>query len=75
MNNQAATDFIESFYEDVIESMADADREPIDPQYRLGVRRLASAFFHKFELFEIEEILPDLIIRDVDSWFSGHEQN
>jgi hypothetical protein len=73
MNSRAAVDFIESFYEDVIAAMADADSTPVSPQYRLGIRRLASAFFHKFELFEMGEIIPNVTPPDVDTWFSGRE--
>lgn len=73
MSNQTALDFIESFYEDVVGAMSDADKEPTDLQYRLGIRRIAWAFFNKFELFEIDHILPNLINRDVDAWFSGAE--
>lgn len=73
MNSQTAADFIESFYEDVATAMSDANCEPIDFQYKLGVRRLAWAFFNKFELFEIDKILPNLANRDVDAWFSGQE--
>jgi hypothetical protein len=73
MNDQTYANFIESFYEDIIECMADADRDPGNVQYRLGIRRIAWAFFNKFELFEIDRILPNLTRRDVDAWFSGSE--
>lgn len=73
INDQTAVNFIESLYEDVIGAMADANEEEVDPQYRLGVRRLASAFFNKFELFEIQRLLPKLTNRDVDAWFAGQE--
>lgn len=66
-------DFITSLHEDIVEAMNDIDNEPSDAQYRLGVRKLAWAFFQKFELFGIQEILPDLEERDVDAWYAGRE--
>ena len=70
MEDNLAQDFIESFYEDVIEAMSEADNDANNIQYRLGVRKLAWAFFNKFEIFEIERILSRLTKHEVDAWFS-----
>lgn len=72
-DNHTLHDFIKSLYEDVVQAMDDADDEQGEPNYRLGVRRLAKAFFDKFDLFEVREILPSLIERDVDAWYAGRE--
>jgi len=65
--------FILSFAEDISSAMNDSDSPDIDPQYRLGVRRLAKAFFDKAELFDLEEQVPALGKRDVDAWYAGRE--
>ena len=74
MHDDTLINFIESLYEDVSKAMDDANEVPIDSQYRVGVRKLAKAFFDKFELFEIRNILPDLAERDVDAWYAGRER-
>lgn len=74
MQDDTLKDFIASFYEDVADALDDADEEPTDAQYRLGVRRLAKAFFDKIELFELGSVLPELPVRDVDAWFAGREK-
>ena len=43
MDDETLNDFIVSFYEDVADALDDADKEPSDAQYRLGVGRLAKA--------------------------------
>ena len=73
MKDQVLRDFIASIYDDIVGAMDDVDRESADPQYRLGIRRLAWAFFHKFELFELGTDLPDLVARDVDAWYAGRD--
>ena len=73
-NYDALADFVASFYEDVITTLDEIDHEPADAQYKLGVRRLAWAFFNKFTLFEVGKILPELEERDVDAWYAGKER-
>ena len=75
MSEQTCLRFIESYYEDIVAAMDDADKADSNVQYRLGVRRLAWAFFNKFELFEIDGIIPSLAMIDVDEWFSGGSDN
>ncbi len=74
MDNHTLSNFIASLHEGVVEAMKDANANQVDPQYRLGIRKLAKAFFDRFELFEIGNILPDLAERDVDAWYAGREQ-
>ncbi len=71
MSKKSLERFIENFSEDVLSAMRDSDAPDIDPQYRLGVRRLAKAFFDKVELFDVEEDVPALAKADVDSWYAG----
>lgn len=73
MSNGALSNFIKSLHEGIVEAMDDADDDPADPQYRLGVRRLAKLFFDRFELFELHSVLPEIEVRDVDSWYAGRE--
>ena len=75
MTEDTLADFIRSFQEDVTEAMDDAIGEGYHAQYRLGVRRLAKAFFDKVDLFGIDELVPDLPIRDVDAWYAGKEES
>jgi len=65
--------FVASFVEDIASAMNDADAPGVDPQYRLGVRRLAKAFFDKAELFDLSGQIPELQMRNVDAWFAGRE--
>jgi hypothetical protein len=74
MQQDTLKNFVASFYEDVADALDAADEEPTDPQYRLGVRRLAKAFFDKLELFEVAQMFPDLQTRDVDAWYAGREK-
>lgn len=74
MHQETLKDFVASFYEDVAEALKAADEEPTDAQYRLGLRRLAKAFFDKMELFDVGASLPELPMRDVDAWFAGREE-
>jgi len=74
MTNKTLANFVESLHEDIVEAMGDADMGSVDPQYRLGIRRLAKSFFDTFELFEVRAVLPTLEERDVDAWFAGTEQ-
>ncbi len=74
MQEETLKDFVASYYEDVVDALKAADEEPTDAHYRLGVRRLAKAFFDKIELFEIAPLLPELSMRDVDDWFAGREE-
>jgi hypothetical protein len=74
MRHDTLRDFVASFYEDVADALEAADEEPTDPQYRLGVRRLAKAFFDKLELFELAQMFPSLPTRDVDAWYAGREK-
>ena len=71
LSEETLANFIESFYEDVSRALDVAGAEDMHPQYRLGVRRLAKAFFDKFELFEIKGSIPHLQWRDVDEWYAG----
>lgn len=73
MDNHTLSNFISSLHEDILEAMEDANHPQVDPQYRLGIRRLAKAFFDRFELFEVGDILPDLTERDIDAWYAGRE--
>ncbi|HKX92212.1 MAG TPA: hypothetical protein VJM15_07290 [Sphingomicrobium sp.] len=75
MRNETLARFIESYCEDIIDAMHDADEPPVNGHYRLGVRRLASAFFHKFNLFELQEVLPHMRPPDVDAWFEGRPES
>ena len=75
MQDETLRRFVASFYEDVTDALNAADEEPTDAQYRLGVRRLAKAFFDKFELFDLRSVVPTLPARDVDGWFAGKEES
>jgi hypothetical protein len=75
MQDETLSRFVASFYQDVTNALDAADEEPTDAQYRLGVRRLAKAFFDKFELFDLGSVLPTLSLRDVDGWFAGKEES
>lgn len=69
MSESDLKNFIESYYEDIIVAMDDADSPETSEHYRLGIRRLAKAFFDKIELFEISAAVPE--VRDVDDWYAG----
>jgi hypothetical protein len=64
--------FIHDLYFDISLTI-DQIHSTDDDQYRLGIRRIAKIFFDKFELFELNEVFPDLPYKDVDAWFSGNE--
>ena len=57
-DNETLRAFVAGFYDDLVEALEDADKEPTDAQYRLGLRRLAKAFFDNLELCEAGPALP-----------------
>lgn len=65
--------FIENLYSDIVSALSDSEGSNIDPQYQLGIRKLAKAFFDNFDLFELEDVFPNLQRRDVDAWYAGTE--
>jgi hypothetical protein len=67
--------FIKILHQEIMEAMQDASSEEVDPQYRLGIRRLAKSFFDTFDLFEMRRVLPELEERDVDAWYAGREHH
>jgi len=70
MDLETMEDFVRSLHEDIVDAMKDADANG-DPHYRLGVRRLSKAFFDKWELFGLSQMLPSLVSIDVDAWYAG----
>jgi hypothetical protein len=63
------SDFVISFCEDIAAAISEAESKDTDPQYRLGIRRLAKAFFDKAELFEINSVIPEIPSIDIDVWY------
>lgn len=65
--------FIRQMYQAISEAMQSADQEPVSPQYRLGVRKLAKDFFDNFDLLGLGKQFPELQNIDVDAWYAGQQ--
>lgn len=74
MKDETLNNFVRSTYDDVVQAMNDADENLVNDQYRLGIRRVAKAFFDNYDLYDMRAILPELPWRDVDAWFAGRKQ-
>jgi hypothetical protein len=73
MTDETLRNFVATLSQSVADAMADADQQPTDSQYRLGVRRLAKAFVDTVELFELAGRYPELDMPDVDDWYAGRQ--
>lgn len=73
MSDQTLANFLMCYQEAVIDAMNDAMKDDAHAQYRLGVRRLAKAYFDNLDLFNVGDLVPALVKRDVDAWYAGRE--